>query len=255
LLEAEYLRLWIERSVWSRDDDAKEHLDNAAGMLIDYFLNQELLDTGKRLVGDKSPLLTSETMEEVSRIAPRSKVVHIVRDGRDAAVSETHHTWNFDNLGRSPEVAAKRDAYREDPEKMKEAGESIFTEELLGKLASEWNARVGRAAEDGRSLLGGNYHELRYESLLENPETEMRRLLEFLGAKSEEKAVARCIEAASFAKLSEGRKRGEEDATSFFRKGVAGDWKNVFTEEDKRIFKREAGDLLIKLGYEKDGGW
>ena len=63
------------------------------------------------------------------------------------------------------------------------------------------------------------------------------------------------MNAASFEKLSRGRTRGEEDATSFFRKGVAGDWKNTFTEGDKSIFKEAAGDLLVRLGYEKDAGW
>jgi hypothetical protein len=29
----------------------------------------------------------------------------------------------------------------------------------------------------------------------------------------------------------------------------------VFTERDKEIFKEATGDLLIRLGYEKDGGW
>jgi len=36
---------------------------------------------------------------------------------------------------------------------------------------------------------------------------------------------------------------------------VAGDWRNVFTEEDKRIFKEAAGDLLVELHYEKDNEW
>jgi hypothetical protein len=39
------------------------------------------------------------------------------------------------------------------------------------------------------------------------------------------------------------------------RKGVAGDWQNVFTEGDKEIFKDEAGKLLVRLGYEKDRKW
>ena len=34
-----------------------------------------------------------------------------------------------------------------------------------------------------------------------------------------------------------------------------GEWKKYFTEEHKRIFKEVAGDLLIRLGYEKDGNW
>ena len=40
-----------------------------------------------------------------------------------------------------------------------------------------------------------------------------------------------------------------------FRSGKTGEWKKHFTDEHKRIFKEVAGDLLIKLGYEADGGW
>jgi hypothetical protein len=40
-----------------------------------------------------------------------------------------------------------------------------------------------------------------------------------------------------------------------FRSGKTGEWKKHFTEEHKKIFKEAAGDLLIKLGYEKDGDW
>ncbi len=45
------------------------------------------------------------------------------------------------------------------------------------------------------------------------------------------------------------------DPTSFYRKGVAGDWKNLFDERDKEIYKEEAGELLIRLGYENNGSW
>jgi hypothetical protein len=40
-----------------------------------------------------------------------------------------------------------------------------------------------------------------------------------------------------------------------FRSGKTGEWKKHFTEEHKKIFKDVAGDLLIQLGYEKDGEW
>ena len=33
------------------------------------------------------------------------------------------------------------------------------------------------------------------------------------------------------------------------RKGIVGDWKNHFTEKDKKLFNKIAGDLMIKLGY------
>ena len=40
-----------------------------------------------------------------------------------------------------------------------------------------------------------------------------------------------------------------------FRSGKTGEWKRYFTEEHKKIFKDVAGDLLVKLGYEKDNDW
>lgn len=40
-----------------------------------------------------------------------------------------------------------------------------------------------------------------------------------------------------------------------FRSGKTGEWKKHFTEEHKKIFKEVAGDLLVKLGYEKDNSW
>jgi len=63
------------------------------------------------------------------------------------------------------------------------------------------------------------------------------------------------VGSASFEKLSRGRERGQEDPSSFYRKGVAGDWKNHFSKEDRRVFKEEAGELLIRLGYEDDLDW
>jgi hypothetical protein len=40
-----------------------------------------------------------------------------------------------------------------------------------------------------------------------------------------------------------------------FRSGKTGGWKEHFAEEHKKLFKEVAGDLLVRLGYEKDGDW
>jgi hypothetical protein len=40
-----------------------------------------------------------------------------------------------------------------------------------------------------------------------------------------------------------------------FRSGKTGEWKKHFTDEHKKIFKEVAGDLLIRLGYERDNDW
>lgn len=40
-----------------------------------------------------------------------------------------------------------------------------------------------------------------------------------------------------------------------FRSGKTGGWKQYFTEEHKKLFKDVAGDLLVRLGYEKNNNW
>lgn len=40
-----------------------------------------------------------------------------------------------------------------------------------------------------------------------------------------------------------------------FRAGKTGTWREFFTEEHKQLFKEVAGDLLVRLGYEKNNDW
>ena len=260
LADSEDLRGWFEGSIWTRDDDADRHLNNLTRMAIRYVLEEKLAASGKQIVGDKTPFVTEDCLEEIKLLMPEAKVIHIVRDGRDIAVSAMHHVWNNamdagGHLTIKPEELAKRDAYRKDPEAFLASGESIFDEDRLrAGFAKSWSGMTAKAVETGPRLLEDNYAEVRYEDLLERPVEEVRRLLDFLGAEADEETAKQCVDATSFERMSK-RKRGEEDSSSFFRKGVAGDWKNVFTEQDKIIFKEVTGDLLIKLGYENDENW
>src|ERR687889_161536 len=257
LTHSEYLRLWIERSVWSRDGNTDRHLNALMRLATEYFLTEELSKSGKRLVGDKSPLVDEGFMREVGAVYPGARVIHIIRDGRDRTVSSMHRGWRRASQGYlhrlSSKELARGEALRENPWGLTETG--VFTEERLRQAARPWNLLVGRALGDGTAPLGDRYPEVRYEDLLEQPHREVERLLGFLGVDAQQSVVESCVGSASFEKLSRGRERGQEDPSSFYRKGIAGDWKNYFTEEDRRVFKEEAGELLIRLGYEEGLDW
>jgi len=259
LLGSEYLRLWIERSVWTREGETEEQIRDFVRLATDYFLTTELSKSGKKVVGDKTPLLGPKFVEEIHEIYPEAKVIHIIRDGRDQAVSFIHQQGNRAKRGRthrlSPEELAKSEAYRRSPQELAKTGEGMFAEKTLRKAAQNWDLRVGQAIEDGPALFGDAYTEVRYEDLLERPNQEIERLLGFLRVDTDRKLVERCVSSATFEKLSKGRERGQEDPASFYRKGVAGDWKDLFNERDRQVYKEEAGELLIRLGYERDGGW
>src|SRR5215204_7608017 len=72
LLGSEYLRLWVERSPWSRDGDADEHLKNLTRLATNYFLTEQLKKSNKKIVGDKSPLISMHIIEEISEIHPEA---------------------------------------------------------------------------------------------------------------------------------------------------------------------------------------
>ncbi len=188
LADSEHLRAWVERSIWTRGDDVDRHLTKLTRMAIKYFLGEKLTASGKRIVGDKTPFVTEECLREIKLIIPEAKVIHIIRDGRDIAVSATHHLWNHaidagGHLNLKPEELAKRDAYRRDPEGFVASGESIFDEEMLRKgFAESWSNMTTRAVDDGPAILGDNYIEVRYEDLLIQSIREVVRLLKFLGA-------------------------------------------------------------------------
>jgi hypothetical protein len=90
---------------------------------------------------------------------------------------------------------------------------------------------------------------LRFEDLILHQETAIARMLEYLEGRGYsprmpvEQAVARIRKAIQPAK------------SGTFRKGIPGNWREHFTEGNKQVFKEEAGDLVIRLGYEKDSSW
>ena len=67
--------------------------------------------------------------------------------------------------------------------------------------------------------------------------------------------VASIVRRKSFERLSGGRKQGQENVWSHYRKGRPGDWRNHFTAEHVAYFEKEFGDLLVTLGYETDAHW
>jgi hypothetical protein len=241
-------------NAWAHGDP-DEDVKQLVRLAVDYYLARESAGSGKRIVGDKSPAHTDH-VDELHDFYPEAKVIHIFRDGRDVAVSLMHHFWRLSRdrggfFDLDPEELQKRDAYTADPEAFLAVGNSIFTEERLAQMAARWSRRVLKAEGDGEGRFGDNFHGLRYEELLERPEEKLAEVLRLLGARADGEVVRRCVERNSFEKLAR-RSAGSEDSASFFRKGVAGDWRGVFTARDREVYEQIAGEALKKMGYPLD---
>lgn len=197
---------------------------------------------------------------------------HVIRDPRDILVSSY-----FSDKYSHP-------VYRQEFAQFRE---QLNAAEFDAGLRLELDRRTAEFA----ALAGWDYHnprvyETRYEVLTTVPFEEFSRILAFLEIPMVTRGVParvaqaqlaanralhrirmpfrvrslpaawlrKAIDAQSFQKLA-GRKRGQEDPKSHYRKGVAGDWVNYLTGANKELFKERWGQLLIDLGYEKDLSW
>lgn len=166
------------------------------------------------------------------------RCVIIYRDLRDVAVSNYYYVrrarWH-------PEHALYRD---EDVA----TGLRRFADRTLGRYI-DW-IRSWRANRDPATSL-----EIRYEQVLAEPVASMRKIVELFDLGVADETIASLVEAHSFERSSGGRQAGEADASSFLRKGVAGDWKNQFDDETKEMYKERLGGFLVEIGYERDESW
>ncbi|MCP5100313.1 MAG: sulfotransferase domain-containing protein [Chloroflexi bacterium] len=104
---------------------------------------------------------------------------------------------------------------------------------------------------------------IKYEELLANPVVNFSKVLRYIGVEKNVESLAGVIvDRNRFERLSmgrriwqSGRKPGEENSKSHFRKGITGDWKNYMKPAHIARFKEIAGQQLIELGYEKDMNW
>jgi hypothetical protein len=251
---SEDLRVWhdMRPNDWSHPD-FEEDLKGMMRSFIGYTVEKALKKSGKRIAVDRTPHYVSY-LDEIHALYPNTKVVHIIRDGRDSAISNLHAVWNTAKdrggpVDLEPEEIERRDAYQRDPESFLESGRSIFTEQRINGMAKRWERTIRKGRDDGHDLFGGNYLELHYENLLEDPVSELERLFGFLEVDRARDTLEQVADQNSFERWS-GRRPGEEESGSFFRKGVSGDWKGVFNERDREVYNRHAGDLLADLGYE-----
>jgi Sulfotransferase domain len=114
-----------------------------------------------------------------------------------------------------------------------------------------------------RAMLDWDYNqpnvlELHMEEATTAAPAEVPRIIDFLGLGEgdglADKRLCQIIAANEFSVLA-GRSPGEEDVRDHYRKGMPGDWVNHFEAEHVAYFKEHYGELLIKLGYEKDDNW
>jgi len=184
------------------------------------------------------------------------KPVVVFRDPRDSIVSFYYKMTSFDKtLLNRPNVAFAN--YRHDAERPVEEDFADFLESHLTtpqhprftfhQFAKQWMGQQDTCV-------------VRYENFKSDPHAELKKIIEFAKLDIGDEKIEAAVENNSFAnrtKKRSGKSRtpGESDAGQFERKGIVGDWKNLFNDRARETFLKYEGETLCLLGYEQDASW
>ena len=178
---------------------------------------------GKELAGEKTPDYV-RYLPLLHALFPHARVIHIVRDGRDVALSTLE--WATEQKG---------------PGKF-----ALWRDEPVAVCALWWSWQVGSGRREGGHLGPELYREVRYEDLVADPEATLRSLAGFLDLPFAPEMVSFSAgKTKSDAKLS--AKSAWLPATPGLR-----DWRRDMAADDFELFEAIAGDLLSELRYERN---
>jgi hypothetical protein len=188
---------------------------------------------GKQRWGDKTPDYVRK-MRKIQNTLPEARFIHVIRDGRDAGLSQNNRI-------------ARRG---KDPVKPKE-------------MARRWRKRIIKSRLDAEQVEG--YMEVRYEDLVLDTETVLRRVCEHIELDYDpamltyhERAGERLQEMAGALPAKKGRperEAGERVAAHALtmeppKQDRVAVWKREMSEAENAEFEEAAGHILDELGYE-----
>ena len=157
------------------------------------------------------------SIAEIKRLIPESLIVHIIRDGRDAALS-------LANFGRVQPYFYQR-------------GSKLLSFGVYWK----WLVRKGR--ETGRTI-GSDYYELHYEDLIEKPRETLARLGAFLGHNLDYDRIAQ----VGVGSVSQPN-TSFQDLPSPKNGSAVGRWRGKYSSGELAAFEALVGDCLQESGY------
>lgn len=247
---------WLSRKSnrWNQGRDLSPLILRATA---DFIMERDAAREGKRIVGDKSPssLIHGQAVRDMAAVYPDAALVYIVRDGRDVLISERFRNFVEDSKYLTGEDKRIIEALKVDQKPFTDGRRSIFTEAFIRRAAAGWVANLTETDDEGKRLYGARYFSLRYEDLLATPFAEMQKLWAFLGVEVDPALESPIKEEMASNPDETWQAKRNESIASFLPKGHAGNWRNMFTEKDKQLFKEIAGEMLVKWGYEKDFNW
>jgi hypothetical protein len=212
---------------WSFEDVGKVRR-KAHEAMTRAFPDNVFVKTHNALFADEyGPMITLEVT---------AGAIYVVRNPLDVVISYSHHlgktldeTINILNSPRSGNPNTTKNVYQ-----------------VLGT----WSDHVGSWTARRHPGL----HVMRYEDMLDQPESTFGGVASFLGLKPPRRRLLRAIERCRFEELrareeSQGFKERSDAAERFFRAGRAGQWREVLSDEQVKRIIDAHGPAMQRFGY------
>ena len=210
ILRTEHVRRWTPAPSLSATLAAIQRYDFHG--IVDGLMRAWAGSQGKSHWGEKTPQHTL-CWRTISAGFPRLQVIHLVRDGRDVALS-----------------------YKT----------AFFGPKHVYPLARRWRDYLA-AAEEARASLGEKaFLQVRYEDLVTNPEPELRRICSFLGEEFAPSMLTFHQDGRSF--LHADQRNARNLRLPVMSENI-GKWRTGMTPREVRIFEALAGPSLEPYGY------
>jgi hypothetical protein len=221
----------------------------------DYVMEREAFRLGKKIVGDESPNPNPGfEIRKLHAIFPDARLLHVVRDGRDAVLWRRVRQFVYlpQELSRSDLII--RDKCRRDAGLYINGQRSIFNPNWLENSANEWATHVHTTDSLASSLFQDRYIVMQFEDLLKNPIESMHTVWNFLGAAKGDNGLNQMVLEEIGRDLdAKWREEEEPELVRNLKPGLEGGWRTMYTDEDRRLFERIAGEELTAWGYEVAG--
>jgi len=176
--------------------------------IISFIFQKNATAEGKTRWGDKTPYYVLH-LDALLEMFPNAQIVHLIRDGRDCAFSMLERKWDL----------------------------WIFN---YYHAAYTWNKYV-RAGKAFGKKHPDHYFEIRYEDILDQPETSIKNLCEFLDIDFNQSVI-------NFGKSDGSGKTPLLQKP--LQKSNQGKWKSNLSKRQRSTFEALASETLAGCGYE-----
>ena len=227
-----WLRVILSEIIFGRSGDSLKDLPNYMPEIGIDKRKDELIRSTSYIVK------THEIYRQRARTASFKKVIYLVRDPRDVAVSYFRYQ------------AAKYDQHD-----FKKYLDDWVSDRIW---PGSWQTHVMSWVGPGSENLDNDIYIIRYEDLLSKPHVTIEKLVEFIGlSDSSEKSIDDAIVNASIQKMREKEEKGvwkgvDIEGMSFIGPGKKELWREKLTEEQAELITKFSKELLLQLNYTID---